>query len=124
MYVLRWPEGDLAAISETVQFEEIVADNAQEIIDFLATDPPTNPMGFRGTWVISRCTNSQMRAALRQMNLIGQVNGYIHQQSNNPYMIDRWEYANEFYYDHELVDQVVTALQLNKRALFILASTL
>jgi hypothetical protein len=122
-YVSRWPEGDISAASQTFRFEEEVADDDPELVAFFETAPPTNPAGFQGFWVATSVTNVQMRRALRAMGLFEMVDGYLRQPGADVEALESWEYANVFLYSDPLLDPIVSALSLDKRALFALALT-
>lgn len=122
--VLRYPEGDIAAVTQ--QFRpgrETLADSDPEIVAFLATNPPAIAEGWVGAFPVTAVTNLQMRRALRQSGAFSSVNSYLRGPSAPEDALDAWDYANVFYYTDPTLDLVVSALGLNKRALFALAST-
>jgi hypothetical protein len=66
-------------------------------------------------------TPLQMRAALRQMNLLDQVNTFVGAQT--PAVQDAWEYADTMPITNPMVSAVAAALSVNLGALFTLAGS-
>jgi hypothetical protein len=66
-------------------------------------------------------TPLQMRAALRQMNLLDQVNTFVAAQT--PAIQDAWEYADTMPITNPMVSTVAAALSVNLSALFTLAGS-
>lgn len=122
--VLRYPEGDLAAIrTPPMPGRETLDDNDAEIVAFLATNPPSTSDGYLGVIPSLQVTNFQMRQALREAGVYQTVDDHLRAPGGNPVALEGWDYANNFFYLDTLLNTVVSDLSLDKRALFALAAT-
>lgn len=122
--VLRYPEGDLAAFNPVLKTgREVLADDNAELMAFQATSPPLTSDGWYGALPVLQVTNYQMRLALIELGAFAAVDGYLRGPGVPIEALQAWDYANIFYYADPLVDMVVAALSLNKRAVFALAAT-